>query len=175
MISHFDHIFCHSPNNQLDETLKRFEEAGFIVSPRKMRHPAGHYNGFIQLTQTYLEVISIVDEDEFQRDASSLDFSSSNRKADLGFQKLYWIYPTEYETKFGASWKPIPSESAKVAATILYSKNLKISIQKMIDAGFCLYQTEEKRAFFKPDLRSGYTFIVDEVEAEHLFSKSNFN
>jgi hypothetical protein len=71
MISHFCHIFCHAPQNNLEGALHKFERAGFIISPRRARHPAGHWNGFISLTRSYLELISIIDEAEYDREADA--------------------------------------------------------------------------------------------------------
>ncbi len=73
MITHFDHINSFLRSNRLQETIDRFKRAGFLDRGYTVRHPAGHLNGFVQLTFGDLEFISIVDEDEFEREASVED------------------------------------------------------------------------------------------------------
>jgi len=70
MITHLDHIYSYLNGNNLDGTLARFEKAGFLISPNKMRHAEGMLTGFVSFTGTYLEFISIVDEAEFAKEAS---------------------------------------------------------------------------------------------------------
>jgi hypothetical protein len=70
MFTHFDHTFSPLRDNNLDATLARFERAGFLVIPKKVRHPAGRLSGFVQLTSSYLEFLSVVDERAFAREAT---------------------------------------------------------------------------------------------------------
>jgi hypothetical protein len=88
MITHFDHVYSHTLDSRLKEDLERFEKAGFLINPNFARHPAGHYNGFISLTRSYLELISIVDEDEFQRDAKPDDKYFRTRPQPFGIGAL---------------------------------------------------------------------------------------
>lgn len=69
MIRRFDHTFSYTRSNDLDATLQRFGRAGFTPLAEKRRHPAGMLTGFLTMTGSYLEFISIVDENEFQREA----------------------------------------------------------------------------------------------------------
>lgn len=71
MFTHFDHTFAPLRDNNLDATLARFERAGFLLIPKKVRHPAGRLSGFVQLTSSYLEFLSVVDEGAFAREATS--------------------------------------------------------------------------------------------------------
>ena len=73
MITHLDHLYSYLRDNNLETALKRLEAAGFIRVEKNMRHPAGHLNGFVKMTGTYLEFVSIVDEIEFEKDASPED------------------------------------------------------------------------------------------------------
>jgi hypothetical protein len=73
MITHLDHVYSHLKDNNLEETLAKFERAGFIANPTKTRHPNGHLNGFVMLTGTYLEFISVIDEADFLKNADSTD------------------------------------------------------------------------------------------------------
>jgi hypothetical protein len=88
----------------LDECLDRYEKAGFTLSPNKMRHPAGHYNGFVKLSGSYLEFISIVDEEEFNREATDDDryfrnnpkpfaIGATSDNVDNIYEKLVSQYP----------------------------------------------------------------------------------
>jgi hypothetical protein len=73
MITHLDHVYSHLKDNDLEKTLAKYERAGFIANQTKMRHPNGHLNGFVTLTGTYLEFISIVDEADFSKNADSTE------------------------------------------------------------------------------------------------------
>lgn len=73
MLTLFDHVFSPLKDNHLDAALRRFERAGFIVDADKARHRCGRLTGFVRLTGTYLELLSVVDEAEFQRDAMRVD------------------------------------------------------------------------------------------------------
>ena len=73
MITHLDHVYSYLRDNHLDNTLARAERAGFRIAPNKMRHPAGHFNGFTEMTGSYLEFISVVDEAEFDKEATGDD------------------------------------------------------------------------------------------------------
>lgn len=68
MINRFDHVFSFIKGNNLDATLERMKRAGFLLADQKVRHPAGHLNGFVRMMGSYLEFISIVDEAEYERD-----------------------------------------------------------------------------------------------------------
>jgi len=70
MFTLFDHVFSPLRDNDLDATLARFARAGFLVSPKKVRHPAGRLSGFVHLTSSYLEFLSVVDEGAFAREAT---------------------------------------------------------------------------------------------------------
>jgi hypothetical protein len=70
MLELFDHVFSPLRDNDLDATLARFARAGFLVSPKKVRHPAGRLSGFVHLTSFYLEFLSVVDEVAFGREAA---------------------------------------------------------------------------------------------------------
>lgn len=86
MITHFDHINSFLKSNRLQETIDRFKRAGFLDRGHTVRHPAGNLNGFVQLTFGDLEFISIVDEDEFEREASVEDkyFRKVGRPTSIG-------------------------------------------------------------------------------------------
>ena len=73
MISYFDHVYSHLRGNDLDAQLERMKRAGFELAEGKVRHRAGMLNGFVRMTGTYLEFISIVDEAEFEREAKTED------------------------------------------------------------------------------------------------------
>lgn len=73
MIKLFDHVFSPVRDNDLDATLARFERAGFLINPKKVRHPCGRLTGFVQLTESYLEFLSVIDEAEFAREATLVD------------------------------------------------------------------------------------------------------
>lgn len=73
MIKLFDHVFSPVRDNDLDATLARFERAGFLLNPKKVRHPCGRLTGFVQLTESYLEFLSVIDEAEFAREATWVD------------------------------------------------------------------------------------------------------
>jgi hypothetical protein len=65
-----DHVFSPIRDNDLDGTLARFERAGFLINPERVRHRPGRLNGFATLTESYLEFMSVVDEAKFARDAT---------------------------------------------------------------------------------------------------------
>lgn len=105
MIERFDHTFTFIRSNELDATLGRFVRAGFQRIPEQRRHPAGMLTGFLTLTGTYLEFISVADEDEFQREAESDDriFRNSPRPFGIGavtsapeniYSSLKGLYPS---------------------------------------------------------------------------------
>lgn len=73
MISVFDHVLSPLKDNDLAGNLRRFEQAGFVVPPDQIRHRCGRLTGFARMTGTYLEFMSVVDEDEFRRDAAQAD------------------------------------------------------------------------------------------------------
>jgi hypothetical protein len=79
MITHLDHVYSYLKDNNLDDSLARFGRAGFLISPEKRRHTLGMLNGFVILTGTYLEFISIIDDADFQKNAD--DISRILRKA----------------------------------------------------------------------------------------------
>lgn len=72
MITHLDHIYSYLKDNKLDDALARFERAGFLPMPDKVRHSLGMLNGFISLTGSYLEFVSIVDDADFQKNADAV-------------------------------------------------------------------------------------------------------
>lgn len=86
MIERFDHTYTYIRSNDLDATLQRFGRAGFMPLAEKRRHPGGLLTGFLTLTGTYLEFLSVVDEDEFQREAEEDDkiFRKSPRPFGIG-------------------------------------------------------------------------------------------
>lgn len=73
MIRIFDHVLSPLKDNKLDDSLRRFQRAGFVVDDRKVRHARGRLTGFVRLTGTYLEFLSVIDEQEFNREASRED------------------------------------------------------------------------------------------------------
>jgi hypothetical protein len=160
MISHFDHIYCHAPNNELERALKKFNLAGFIISPRKARHPAGHYNGFILLTHSYLELVSIVDEAEFANEADDEEkyFREYPRpfgigaltvdpdKAYLGIKSLYPdVLPPYSRGEVGVedpeplwTFVPIPKESTP-GADVFSLKYLRPAPFEVRSGPNCIY------------------------------------
>lgn len=73
MITHFDHVYSPLRDNDLDGTLGRFQRAGFLIGEHKCRHACGRQTGFAHMTGSYLEFLSVVDEAEFQREATVED------------------------------------------------------------------------------------------------------
>lgn len=71
MISHFDHAFTFARGGDLDGALDRLRAAGFVIDEQRTRHPGGKLSGFMDFTGTYLELISVVDEAEFAREATA--------------------------------------------------------------------------------------------------------
>ena len=70
MISHVDHVYSYLRDNDLDETLQRFQRAGFLIGATKARHSCGRLTGFAHMTASYLEFLSVTDEGTFRREAS---------------------------------------------------------------------------------------------------------
>lgn len=70
MITHFDHVYSPLRDNDLDGTLNRFRRAGFLVGEDTRRHACGRLTGFAHMTGSYLEFLSVIDEEEFQREAN---------------------------------------------------------------------------------------------------------
>jgi hypothetical protein len=69
VISYFDHAFGFS---QLDaaQTSASMRAAGFVCNDDdSVRHRGGQLNQFVYLTGTYLEMLTIIDDKQFQQDA----------------------------------------------------------------------------------------------------------
>jgi hypothetical protein len=73
MISHFDHVFTFASQGRLDQAIDTFRHAGFVIYPERIRHVGGKLSGFAMLTGSYLEVIAVIDEEEFQRTATAME------------------------------------------------------------------------------------------------------
>lgn len=104
MITRFDHVYSYLKDNDLDACYARFSRAGFLMDERRMRHPKGHLTGFVEMTGTYLEFLSVVDEQEFEREADPENriFRSNPQPFGIGavctdpqliFDRLAPIYP----------------------------------------------------------------------------------
>jgi Glyoxalase-like domain len=91
MLRRFEHVYTYLADNKLEDNLRRFERAGFLVSPNTVRHPKGQKNGFVRLVGGYLELVSVVDENEYQREGSADD-------------KLFRDYPRPFS--IGALMEP---------------------------------------------------------------------
>ncbi|MBI4238738.1 MAG: VOC family protein [Deltaproteobacteria bacterium] len=70
---HCDHVYSFSSANDLEATLRHFERAGFLRCDHRSHHPKGMLTGFVHLTGTYLEFITIEDEAAFLRDADAAE------------------------------------------------------------------------------------------------------
>ena len=92
MITHLDHIYSYLKDNNLDDALARFERAGFLPMPDKVRHSLGMLNRFISLTGSYLEFVSIVDDADFQKNAGRRQQDSQEVSSSIrcwsGFAKI---------------------------------------------------------------------------------------
>ena len=73
LIHQFDHVYGYVKNNDLNRALARMHLAGFTVSPKMVKHDAGHLNRFVQMGSTYLEFQSVVDEGAFSLNATEND------------------------------------------------------------------------------------------------------
>ncbi|MGK5086839.1 hypothetical protein WDW86_04725 [Bdellovibrionota bacterium FG-2] len=67
MITHFEHFLSFIADNQLQANMERWQRAGFILAPRYTKHEPGLENGFIHLTGTYLEFVSVADFEKFNK------------------------------------------------------------------------------------------------------------
>ena len=65
-----DHIFSFTQNSSLESELERFKEAGFHKEETTAFHSGGLETGFLRMSGTYLELLTVADEKEFQLNAN---------------------------------------------------------------------------------------------------------
>jgi|Cruoilmetagenom7_1024161.scaffolds.fasta_scaffold00390_2 hypothetical protein len=81
MIGLFDHTYGFVPEGQLSEAMSVWREAGFNVRDECLLHQGGKLSGFAQMTGTYLELISVVDEEEFRKQSTPEEWVQRSRGA----------------------------------------------------------------------------------------------
>lgn len=70
---HIEHLYSYTHSNRLPQALDRLTAAGFRKAETTARHTLGRRCGFLNMTGSYLEVIAIEDEAEFEAGATTDD------------------------------------------------------------------------------------------------------
>jgi hypothetical protein len=70
----FDHFITAANTPNIDNYLQEYENAGFLVADRTVRHDPGLRNGFVRFGPEYLEFVWVEDEKLFEEGAETAIF-----------------------------------------------------------------------------------------------------